>query len=80
LALGKVGLAAVHVLAREPEPACAAAGDALDMAGRIRSERLTSRLRRTAKSAVDLFGDLPSVRRLANRLLGELPEAAFPLA
>ncbi|MDI2129290.1 hypothetical protein [Yinghuangia seranimata] len=79
LALSRIGLASVHVLEREPEAACEAVHGALDLASRVRSDRLTTRLRRTVKSAVDLFGELPAVRRLAERLLGELPEAAFPL-
>lgn len=78
-ALSRVGLAAVYVLVREAEQACDAATGALTLAARVRSERLTTRLRRTTKSAVDLFGELPCVRRLADRLQGELPEAAFPL-
>ncbi|WP_436773205.1 hypothetical protein [Yinghuangia sp. YIM S09857] len=78
-ALANVGLAAVYVLVREPERACGVAGTALSLTARVRSERLTTRLRRTVRSAVDLFGDQPCARSLADRLQRELPEAAFPL-
>lgn len=80
LALSRVGLASVYVLTREPEPACEAAHGALALSGRVRSDRLTTRLRRTVRSAVDRFGDLPAVRDLADRLVAELPEGSVPPA
>ncbi|UGQ14128.1 hypothetical protein LO772_11320 [Yinghuangia sp. ASG 101] len=76
LALCLVGLASVHVLEREADPACDAALGALDFAGRVRSERLATRLRRTVRNAVDAFGEDARVRALADRVVGELPETA----
>ncbi|HSA48668.1 MAG TPA: hypothetical protein VLH10_00970 [Yinghuangia sp.] len=78
LALCRVGLASVHVLEQEADAACDAALGALALAGRVRSERLATRLRRTVKSAVDVFGETPRVRGLADRVVGELPETASP--
>lgn len=78
LALGLIGLASVHVLEHEADAACEAAAGALDLAGRVRSDRLATRLRRTVRSAVDRFGDTAAVRSLVDRLTAELPEAPFP--
>jgi hypothetical protein len=78
VALCRVGLLLQDVHGREADAACDAALGALALAGRVRSERLATRLRRTVKSAVDVFGETPRVRGLADRVVGELPETASP--
>ena len=76
LALNLIGMASVHLLQKNPEPACESAVEAARIAGRIRSERVNSRLRRTVANAVRDFPGVPEVRQLSERLAGELPD--FP--
>ena len=73
-ALNLIGLATVHLLKREPEPGADATRKALAVAGKVRSERVTTRIRKTVDSAVRDFGDVPAVADLAEELAGRLPE------
>lgn len=75
-ALNLVGLSSVHLLQHEPEEAAAAALDAVDLATRLRSERVNTRLRRTAETAARLYPGVPAVVELSDRLLIDLPELA----
>ncbi|GAB3123347.1 hypothetical protein GCM10027160_43540 [Streptomyces calidiresistens] len=76
-ALGLIGLSTVHLLCREPEVAAERAMEALEVAGRLRSERVCDRLRRTAAAAAREFGDVPAVARLQERVAVELSGAAI---
>ncbi|GAB2616011.1 hypothetical protein GCM10027168_55610 [Streptomyces capparidis] len=77
-ALNLVGMATVHLLQRNPEEAAHYAGQAVDIAARIRSERVNTRLRRTTAEAVREHGDVPAVRELSDRLACALPELSEP--
>lgn len=79
-ALNLIGMATVHLLQREPEQAAHLAGQALPLAGRIRSERVNNRLRKTVSTAVRDHGDVPAVIDLSERLAQQMPDAAEPLA
>jgi len=78
LAMAHVGLATVHVIEREPARALVEAAEALDIARRVRSERLVVRLRRTVGVLAQRYPDVSQVRALACRVARELPEAPFP--
>lgn len=73
LALNLIGMSTVHLLQNNPEQACAAAVEAAGIAGRIRSERVNTRLHMTAAAAVRDFGDVAEVRLLSEQLDAELP-------
>jgi hypothetical protein len=75
-ALNLVGMGTVHLLMQEPEQAAHVTDHAISVAKRIRSERVNTRIRRTTRTAVRDFGDVPEVLRLADRLSEELPEVA----
>ncbi|HEY5833660.1 hypothetical protein [Streptomyces sp.] len=75
-ALNLVGMGSVHLLMKEPEQAAHVTEHAIAVAVRIRSERVNTRIRTTARNAVRDFGDVPEVVRLADRLSAELPEVA----
>lgn len=75
-ALNLVGLASVHLLQRQPEEAALCTDQAMDVAKRLRSERVNTRIRKTTRTAVRDFGELPAVVALADRLSVELPEVA----
>ncbi|MGK5497058.1 transcriptional repressor NsdA [Streptomyces sp. URMC 125] len=79
-ALNLAGMATVHLLKREPEQCAALAGRALDVAGRLRSERVNTRIRTTVASAAREFGDVAEITELSGRLAGELPEGGVALA
>ncbi|MGP4112396.1 transcriptional repressor NsdA [Streptomyces sp. 4N509B] len=72
-ALNLIGLATVHLLAREPEAGAERAIEAVPLASRLRSERVSNRLRRTSAAANREFGQVPQVRELAELLTEELP-------
>jgi hypothetical protein len=74
LALNLVGMSTVHLLQRNPEQAAAFAYEAAGVAGRIRSERVNTRLARTTATVVAEFGDVPEVRELSDRLAAEYPD------
>lgn len=73
-ALNLIGLAGVHLLQREPERCAFRAVEAIEVARRVRSERVNNRLRKTSATASREFGQVPEVVALAERLASELPE------
>jgi hypothetical protein len=75
-ALNLIGMATVHLLEREPQEAAQMAVRAIDVAKRVRSERVSTRIRKTADSAVRDFGDVAEVIQLTERLAVDLPEVA----
>ena len=75
-ALNLVGMGTVQLLMREPEQAANYTDRAISVAKRVRSERVNTRIRKTAQTAVRDFGDVPAVVSLADRLSQELPEVA----
>ncbi|MFF3329980.1 hypothetical protein ACFYWX_10540 [Streptomyces sp. NPDC002888] len=75
-ALNLIGMATVHLLQREPEQSTAPAVLAMQVAKKVRSERVNTRIRKTVDTAVRDFGDLTEVVDLTDRLATELPEAA----
>lgn len=75
-ALNLVGMGTIQLLLREPEQAARYTDDAISVAKRVRSERVNTRIRKTAQAAVRDFGDVPAVVSLADRLSEELPEVA----
>jgi hypothetical protein len=74
-ALNLLGMASVHLLQKEPEDCAFRAGEAIEVARRLRSERVNNRLRRTAAWAARDFGEVAEVVRLGERLAAELPDA-----
>ena len=73
-ALNLIGMASVHLLQKEPEAAASSAQQAVDIAVRIRSERVNTRLRKTTEAALGEFRDVAEVVRLRDRIDQELPE------
>ncbi len=79
-ALNLIGMAGLHLLRREPKGFASCAGEAIDLAKLLRSERVHNKLRTTAASAVHEFGDVADVVELSRRLEAELPEEAAAVA
>ncbi|ANH93649.1 hypothetical protein ACFUCQ_26500 [Streptomyces sp. NPDC057197] len=75
-ALNLIGMATVHLLQREPEQSTRYAAHAMDVAKKVRSERVNTRIRKTVANAVRDFGDLGEVIDLTEQLAAELPETA----
>ncbi|MFH8222738.1 hypothetical protein ACH4C2_24650 [Streptomyces sp. NPDC018057] len=75
-ALNLIGMATVHLLQREPEQSTRYAAHAMDVAKKVRSERVNTRIRKTVGNAVRDFGDLGEVIDLTEQLAAELPETA----
>ncbi|GAA3891245.1 hypothetical protein GCM10023084_49900 [Streptomyces lacrimifluminis] len=75
-ALNLIGMATVHLLQREPERATVLAMEAMEIAKKVRSERVTTRIRKTVDTAVRDFGDLAEVVDLTAQLAIDLPETA----
>jgi hypothetical protein len=75
-ALNLIGMATVHLLQREAEQSAAMAGRALEVAKRVRSERVNTRLRRTVDHTARDFGDVPEVARVTEQLVLHLPDFA----
>ncbi|MFF4329302.1 hypothetical protein ACFYZT_22675 [Streptomyces sp. NPDC001591] len=75
-ALNLIGMATVHLLQREPEQAAVLVDQALDVARKVRSERVNTRLRKTVDTAAREYGDVAEVVRLTDLLASRLPEAA----
>ncbi|MHC0433333.1 transcriptional repressor NsdA [Streptomyces sp. O3] len=73
-ALNLIGMATVHLLQREPEQSTVLVGQALDIAGKVRSERVNTRLRKTAATALRDFGEVAEVADLTDRLAVQMPE------
>ncbi|MFG2131995.1 hypothetical protein ACGFNV_29865 [Streptomyces sp. NPDC048751] len=74
-ALNLIGMATVHLLQREPEQSTGPTVLAMQIAKKVRSERVNTRIRKTVDTAVRDFGDLTEVVDLTERLATELPEA-----
>ncbi|MFE2512237.1 hypothetical protein ACFXC9_27940 [Streptomyces naganishii] len=75
-ALNLIGMATVHLLQREPGQSTRYAARAMQVAKKVRSERVNTRIRKTVDSAVRDFGDLGEVADLTEQLAAELPETA----
>ncbi|MEU0588299.1 hypothetical protein [Streptomyces sp. NPDC006132] len=75
-ALNLIGMATVHLLQREPEQSTVYATQAMQVAKKVRSERVNTRIRKTVDTAARDFGDLGEVVDLTERLAAELPETA----
>ncbi|MGO4752192.1 hypothetical protein AB4212_26885, partial [Streptomyces sp. 2MCAF27] len=75
-ALNLIGLATVHLLQKEPEQCAAVAEKALPLARRVRSERVSNRLRKTVDTAIRDFGSVPEVVQLGERLADHLPDSS----
>ncbi|MEV4192006.1 hypothetical protein AB0J65_11455 [Streptomyces toxytricini] len=75
-ALNLIGMATVHLLQREPEQAASYVDRALVVAGKVRSERVNTRLRKTVDTAAREYGDVAEVVRLTDHLAFALPPAA----
>ncbi|MFF6954129.1 hypothetical protein ACFZAD_36560 [Streptomyces iakyrus] len=75
-ALNLIGMATVHLLRREPERSTVFATEAMQVAKKVRSERVNTRIRKTVDTAARDFGDLGEVVDLTERLAAELPETA----
>ncbi|MFD5796914.1 hypothetical protein ACFWIO_26005 [Streptomyces diastatochromogenes] len=75
-ALNLIGMATVHLLQREPERSTEYASQAMDIAKKVRSERVNTRIRKTVDTAVRDFGDLSAVVDLTEQLAVDLPETA----
>ncbi|GAA3885968.1 hypothetical protein [Streptomyces sedi] len=73
-ALALIGMATVHLLAREPEECVRLTERALELASRLRSERVSNRLRTTLAAVRREHGELRAAAGLAERLTVELPE------
>jgi hypothetical protein len=75
-ALTLVGMATVHLLEREPEQAAKVTEQAIDLARKLRSERVNTRIRKTVDGTLREFGDVGEVGQLTERLAVHLPEVA----
>ncbi|MEU6537581.1 hypothetical protein [Streptomyces sp. NPDC047000] len=75
-ALNLVGMATVHLLRREPEQGVRYVRQAMRLAGKVRSERVNTRIRKTVDTAARDHGDLAEVAELGEQLAVDLPEAA----
>jgi hypothetical protein len=75
-ALNLVGMATVHLLEREPEQAARMTVRAIEVARGVRSERVNTRIRKTADSALRDFGGVGEVMQLTEKLAVDLPEVA----
>ncbi|WP_251095117.1 hypothetical protein [Streptomyces sp. Caat 7-52] len=75
-ALNLIGMSTVHLLQREPEHSTEYAARAMDIAKKVRSERVNTRIRKTVDTAVRDYGDLAAVVGLSDKLAVDLPETA----
>jgi hypothetical protein len=75
-ALNLIGMATVHLLQREPEQSALLARRSMEIAKKVRSERVNTRIRKTVDTAVRDFGDLSEVVELTDHLATHLPETA----
>ncbi len=75
-ALNLIGMATVHLLQREPEESATHATRAMQIAKKVRSERVNTRIRKTVDTAVRDYGDLAAVVDLSDQLAVDLPETA----
>ncbi|GAA2149378.1 hypothetical protein GCM10009760_42460 [Kitasatospora kazusensis] len=75
-AFNLVGMASVHLLQGEPEQAAVMAEQAVDIATKVRSERLNTRVRKTSAAASRDFHGVAEINRLADRVVQDIPEFA----
>ncbi|MFJ7202635.1 hypothetical protein ACIQWR_03710 [Streptomyces sp. NPDC098789] len=75
-ALNLIGMATVHLLQREPEQSAVLVDQALDVARKVRSERVNTRLRKTVDTAAREYGHVAEVVQLTDHLAARLPESA----
>ncbi|MCU7822674.1 hypothetical protein [Kitasatospora sp. DSM 101779] len=75
-AFNLIGMASVHLLQNEPEQAAVMAEQAVDIATKVRSERLNTRVRKTTEAANRQYKGVPEVARLAERVVQDIPEFA----
>ncbi|MGJ5753085.1 hypothetical protein FB563_1204 [Streptomyces puniciscabiei] len=75
-ALNLIGMATVYLLQREPEQSTNYASQAMEIARKVRSERVNTRIRKTVDTAVRDYGDLAAVVDLTDQLAVDLPETA----
>lgn len=75
-ALNLVGMATVHLLQKDPGSCAARTSDAIRVAEGLRSERVNTRIRKTAAKVGREYGNVAEVIELTNRLSGELPQEA----
>ncbi|WBO63603.1 transcriptional repressor NsdA [Streptomyces camelliae] len=75
-ALNLIGKATVHLLQREPEQGTEYATRAMEIAKKVRSERVNTRIRKTVDTAARDYGDLAVVVDLTDQLAVDLPETA----
>ncbi|WP_104531076.1 transcriptional repressor NsdA [Streptomyces specialis] len=73
-ALNLIGMATVHLMEREPEACAAQTAEAVNLARRLRSERVNNRLRKTWATARRDYGKVPEIAALTERLAVEFPE------
>ncbi|GAA1274613.1 hypothetical protein GCM10009665_72560 [Kitasatospora nipponensis] len=73
-AFNLVGMASVHLLQGEPEQAALIAEEAVEIAGKVRSERLNTRVRKTSAAATSDYRSVPAVSRLAELVVEQIPE------
>jgi hypothetical protein len=71
--LNLIGLFSTHLIQGEPEQACRVGDRALTLATRVRSARVSKRLRETASTAVRDYRDVPAVREFHDKLVTSLP-------
>jgi hypothetical protein len=74
--LNLIGMATVHLLRREPEQGADYASRAMEIAKKVRSERVNTRIRKTVDTAARDFGGLAAVVDLTDQLAVDLPETA----
>lgn len=77
-ALNLIGLSSVHLLQNEPEAAAVEAHKAVDIAVKMRSERVNNRLRRTVEAAGRTYRQVDEVSELRERIDQTLPEPHTP--
>ena len=74
-ALNLIGMARVHLLLKAPVLSAEPAQEALAMAGKMRSERVNTRLRTTVDMAAREYADVAEIADLAAQLSRSLPES-----
>ncbi|MFG3050793.1 hypothetical protein ACGFZP_07525 [Kitasatospora sp. NPDC048239] len=73
-AFNLIGMASVYLLQKEPEQAAVMAEQAVDIATKVRSERLNSRVRKTTEAASARYHGVDAVSRLKERVVQDIPE------
>lgn|GEM_PF-558473 len=73
-ALNLIGMATVHLLKKEPAQSALFVEQALGIAGRVRSERVNTRLRKTVDTAIREFGGVEEVVQVTDQLVHQLAD------